>query len=322
MKIKLKILEKLFALGCRFVLLNKDGKPVSKRPYDLRPDPCDAWEHVSDFGLRLAWEPASLRMAVIDMDGDGADEPPTTPERRKLGQAMVRQRFGQPLAELPSKSGPESGKLHMAYRVTGEAPIGKKADGTPYMLANDRMYAAPEGPGSGTRFDLRWMRGYCEIASQAYAHDLLQAARAKSRPSRLHAAVKWGRRHDPSTAVARSRPLLPQQRDPEAFPKGDWRRAACEEYNAIISGRGAIELPDAAAWSAQRIAAVRSECRKGNRHRTINRESFVAGLNHLNCPRHYDAVIQLAKDVGLEGKRLRMATENGYVRGIAASNSS
>ena len=298
-------LKRLYDLGARYVLLSSQtklpvtldkaiGSPRYIGLYDdrIRPQPnlCLAWMQA---GGGVAYEPASLSLAVLDMDGDGAGDPEATKAQRERGIELCIQRFGQPAAILHSKSGATTGRSHLVYRVTGDAPLGRKKDtDDPYMQANAKMYACPTGPGSGTRFDLKWQRSYCKIPRASYLDALIEIAASTGPTATLDTAIQWGTRHQ----IKGYRPA--RKRIDTSIPS----------LPAIDPSNG----KDWQAWSADRIAAL--PLAEGNRHDALNAEAFVAGLVSLQCPSHIQAV-RLAASSAVGRSRMKADVEDGYRAG-------
>ena len=297
---RIDTLHRLCDQGCRFVWLTPRGWPVTKGwPDKPKPSAQATFLHLG-YGGRIGYEPASLSMAVIDMDGDGAGDPPATLSQRNHGCALIRKQYGDPIAELLSGSGHTTGRRHMIYRVAGSAPIGRKPDGSPVMQANHSMYADRQGPGSGTRFDLKWIHGYCAIPRQDYLDALATAAETDAKPALLVGAVKWGQRHRIKGYRPRRQRIvqtadLPPLHDPDAH-RFDWHE-----------------------WSAKRIQDLQAVAHEGNRHDSVNREAFVAGLVSSRCPSHIDAVRSAARSAGLDPYRISKATNDAYAKGKASA---
>ena len=220
--------------------------------------------------------------------------------QRNHGCDLIRKRFGLPVVEMLSGSGKTTGRRHMVYRVSGSAPIGRKPDGSPILQANHSMYADRRGPGSGTRYDIKWKHGYCSIPRQDYLEALATVAATESSPSLLESAVAWGQRHN--IKGYRPRRVKPIQ----------------------ISDLPSLDAPDSQrfdwqAWSADRIADLKSVAVEGNRHDSFNREAFVAGLVHSRCPTHIDAVRSAARQAGLDLYRIKRCTDDAYRSGMQSS---
>ena len=291
-------LQALIDLGCRFLGLIEDAsQPAYKEPYD---------RFLSAAAVRafpwIGWEPASLGLAVIDVDGDGAKDPPASREARAIARELVKRRFGPPIATLLSGSGPVTGRAHLLYRVTGKAPIGFKPDGvSPYMQFNEALYAHHSGSGSGTRFDLKWKHGYCKIPRAEYLTGLLAAARSDAPPVNLGTVIPWGSRHSikayrPAPTVNRASLHGPAVDPPRERDTAYWRE-----------------------WSEKRIADLDTAVfSKGQRHGPFNREAFTAGAVSHKAPFHIDAVRAAAARHKLHGPRLRASVEDGYRAGLRA----
>lgn len=155
-------IQSLHDHGARFVLCNpegatdEDGKDASKHPISSmlnwqKLPPVSAEDAVRHEG-RIGIEPASLGFAVVDVDGESADLCGVM--RVSICEWMAV----DPLLFGPSLSGAGRGHLWFGIDLDDEAPLGRRANGKPYVSAPTGMrWIADE---AGSEYDVRFRNGY------------------------------------------------------------------------------------------------------------------------------------------------------------------
>ena len=272
-------LEKLYALGARFILL--EGKvPIGRSGLFTRPRPtaAAAAKHLATAGNHVGIEPASLGYGVIDVDGSRKGEPPADPATLERTAAKLAQPWGDQIAAaLPSMSG--GGKCHIwrLIDLTDPAPLGLKQDGSPYLAAPTDLYLAESGRGSGTAFDVRFRHSY--VRTTNYLNELAEFCGNDGSPpwSGWPRIIPHGRRY-------KTPPPPPEQ----------------------------PSLPLPAAPAASRLEGINRgyiaglpPLTEGQRHHIVNTAGYRAGQEFRWNPTLIKMLEAWATANGLSGRRIR-----------------
>ena len=166
--------------GARFIQCHSGSKmPVGKGGhFDLMPPP-DLVARWLKMGLHVGIEPRSLRCGVIDVDGKRGDPDPDAGRNRETARRIARYMGGEwVVGGFESQSG--NGKMHvwLMCDTTGDAPIGKSAEGKPYMAGPTSMLFDRDDP--YTAFDVRFEHSFVVVTH--YIRDLADAYHARWKP--------------------------------------------------------------------------------------------------------------------------------------------
>ena len=156
---KAQAIERLHRRGASFVRCRGKG-PIERPGWQRRRiSPEDAFAHLLSDDGRLGIVPLSLDCAVIDVDGQSTGDPQDARNHNQQLTMDIRAWMGDAgyIACLPSVSNVarQSGKYHIWYAAdtAGTAPLGKKADGSPYRLSPSGMLWGGPHTGFDVRFD-------------------------------------------------------------------------------------------------------------------------------------------------------------------------
>ena len=150
----------LSSRGCHF-LRCKGKYPIEAKGWQRRPADIDAVIRHHRAGGNVGIIPMSLGCAVVDVDGETATSynPSSQCKNEKLTK-RIRQWMGWTgfVGCFPSLSNANgsTGKYHLWYFIDSdaEAPLGLKADGTPYRVSPSDMRWDEDG--EWTNFDVRY----------------------------------------------------------------------------------------------------------------------------------------------------------------------
>ena len=162
-----ELLADLIKRGMRFIRL-KGKKPYGFGFYDEMLEVEDILPWIGHPKNDLGFEPYSIGLAVIDLDGD-RDQ--SKPDRKKIARVRdaIAAKYGEPVIERYSSSGKKSGKRHLYYGIESRgAPIGRNAEGVARKAGGPDLYAMARGPGTQSALDVKCWHGYIKLPSDPH----------------------------------------------------------------------------------------------------------------------------------------------------------